>query len=640
MKIKKFLIKLICLPIFPRELRRNIRRTLYSFFNVTPPSQPLCVTIDNASRLFETYMSIPVQDEYDFSEVKKAKKLIVFVDADYIRTCGGVIAIFNYFKYLKEIVDEDTALLMTTPPGPYTYVHNSDFYNEVNLCRWEQTRELIKGKDDVLFMVTTGLIVQPHTKEEVLKNRLQPEDYDIFKTIKRIRINIIDGRIDFQPPKEKCAWLFDFAQSVTTTVVHPASCTQEICNSIGMPLHLLQGRFDLEYIKKIPLHKKQKLILLSPDLYNCTLDFKVKFIRKLNDELPEYPVCVPYGKKFDEYLRLVSVSSAMISFGEGYDAYFLNAQSLRTAGFAVYNDTFFPNENWKKYKNVYASYDDLYENFVKDFKEIVSSEENYNEFLSPVCREIERVYSLDDYKDALRRFYNECFDFYPSEKNRIKKDTKQPMKKVFIVGGNGFARECYYYLRKMQQNGEPLIFGGFMGHGGYGHTVDYLDLQKYYVGEVSEHKFKENECVVIGAGYPELRQKIYEELKQRDIEFFTIHLGEPFKKSVEVGEANVFGIPFGYTCNIKIGNANVFNGDVIVGHDCVIGNFNFFGPRSQILGEVKIGNFNTIGTNAVLLPHCKIGNNNKIAPSSTVYKGCRDNSYWGGNPAVKIGNIE
>lgn len=421
MKIKKFLIKLICMPIFPRELRRIIRKDLYSFFGAVSPSQLSCVTIDNDSRLLETYMSIPVQDEYDFSEARKAKKLIVFIDADYIRTCGGVIAIFNYFKYLKEIVDEDTALLMTTPPGPYTYVHNGDFYNEVNLCRWEQTRELIKGKDDVLFMVADGLIVQPHTKEEVLKNRLQPEDYDIFKTIKRIRINIIDGRIDFQPPKEKCAWLFDFADSVTATVVHPASCTQEICDSIGFPLHLLLGRTDLDYIRKIPLHKKQKLILLSPDLYNCTLDFKVKFIRKLNDELPDYPVCVPYGKKFDEYLRLLSVSSAMISFGEGYDGYFFNAQSVGTAGFAVYNDTFFPDENWKEYKNVYASYDDLYENFIKDFKEIVSSEQKYNEFLSPVCQEIEKVYGLDDYKDALRRFYEEKYDFYPSEKNAIKK---------------------------------------------------------------------------------------------------------------------------------------------------------------------------------------------------------------------------
>ena len=80
----------------------------------------------------------------------------------------------------------------------------------------------------------------------------------------------------------------------------------------------------------------------------------------------------------------------------------------------------------------------------------------------------------------------------------------------------------------------------------------------------------------------------------------------------------------------------MFNGDIIVGHDCKIGNFNFFGPRSTILGSVKIGDCNTIGTSSVLLPSCKIGNNNKIAPLSAVYKGCRDNCYMIGNPAMKV----
>ncbi|MBR1777624.1 MAG: transferase [Alphaproteobacteria bacterium] len=213
------------------------------------------------------------------------------------------------------------------------------------------------------------------------------------------------------------------------------------------------------------------------------------------------------------------------------------------------------------------------------------------------------------------------------------------MKKVFIVGGNGFARECYYNICLMAQNDPEIVFGGFMGHGGYGHTVDYLDLQKYYMGEVAEHKFKQNEYVVIGAGYPVLRKKIYDELKNRNVSFFTIHIGEPLRDSVEIGEANIFCPPFVYTCNIQIGNANVFNGDVIVGHDSVIGDCNFFGPRSQVLGNTKIGDFNQIGANAILLPHCKIGNNNKIAPLSAVYKGCRDNSYWAGNPAIKVGDI-
>lgn len=214
------------------------------------------------------------------------------------------------------------------------------------------------------------------------------------------------------------------------------------------------------------------------------------------------------------------------------------------------------------------------------------------------------------------------------------------MKTVYIVGGNGFARECYYNLSGMMKEDTEIVFGGFMGHGGYGHTVDYFDLQKYYVGEVSEHEFKENEYVIIGAGYPDLRSKIYNELKERHIQFFTLLTGQKLLPSVDIGESNIFVSPFTCSCNIKIGNNNVFNGDVIVGHDCKIGNNNFFGPRSQILGDVKIGNNNTIGANAVLLPNCRVGNNNKIAPLSAIYKGCRNNSYIAGNPAVKIGSVK
>ena len=211
------------------------------------------------------------------------------------------------------------------------------------------------------------------------------------------------------------------------------------------------------------------------------------------------------------------------------------------------------------------------------------------------------------------------------------------MKKVFIVGGDGFARECHSNLNVMKRDDPSIEFGGFLGHGGYGHTVNYKHLQEFYLGEESDHTFKEDEYVIIGAGYPDLRRKIYNDLKKRNVRFFNLILGK-YGSSVTFGEANI-SVYTSLTVNTKIGNGNVFNGAVIVGHDTEIGDFNFFGPRSSVLGTVKIGNDNIIGTNAVILPHAKIGNNNKIAPLSAVYKGCRNNCYMLGNPALKVGEI-
>ena len=215
------------------------------------------------------------------------------------------------------------------------------------------------------------------------------------------------------------------------------------------------------------------------------------------------------------------------------------------------------------------------------------------------------------------------------------------MKKIFIVGGNGFARECHYNLIKLSKYGKDIIFGGFLGHGGYGHTVDYKSYQHLYLGEVSEHEFKEDEYCIIGAGYPNLRIKIYNELKSRNIKFFNLITDSAvICESATIGEANVINGNSSISVDTNIGSCNVLNGDVIIGHDTQIGDFNFIGPRSQILGNVKIGSNNTIGANVVFLPKAKIGDNNHIAPLSAVYRGCRNNSYMQGNPALKVGEVE
>ena len=212
------------------------------------------------------------------------------------------------------------------------------------------------------------------------------------------------------------------------------------------------------------------------------------------------------------------------------------------------------------------------------------------------------------------------------------------MKKIYIVGGDGFARECYMYLSSIIEEDKDIEFGGFLGHNGYGENTDFKKLQHLYKGDVSEHKFADNEYVIIGAGMPKIRKIIYEDLKKRNIKFYTlISKNSKINEFVEYGEANIF-IYYVPSPDVKIGNGNLFNGYTITGHDVEIGDFNFLAPRVQILGGAKVGSMNTIGANAILLPHAKIGDNNKIAPLSAVYKGCKNNCNMAGNPALKIGD--
>lgn len=213
-------------------------------------------------------------------------------------------------------------------------------------------------------------------------------------------------------------------------------------------------------------------------------------------------------------------------------------------------------------------------------------------------------------------------------------------KRIFIVGGNGFAKECVQYVRWDIEKGEDVELGGLVGHNGY--RVDFGELNNLFVGDLSEIKFGPDDYCIIGAGYPELRRKIYFDIKKYGGKFLTFCTSHCFiPDGIDLGEGNIFIATQlnGYT-GIKIGNGNLFNGTSSVGHDSKIGDFNFFGPCSQILGDVKIGDDNIVGANAILLPHAKLGNNNKVAPLSCVYRGCKDNCYMIGNPAEKVGTVE
>lgn len=213
------------------------------------------------------------------------------------------------------------------------------------------------------------------------------------------------------------------------------------------------------------------------------------------------------------------------------------------------------------------------------------------------------------------------------------------MKTLYIVGGNGFAKECVQYVRWNIEQGEDVRLGGLVGHNGY--KVDFGTLNDLFVGDLSQMNFKPDDYCIIGAGYPELRSKIYNDILMHGGKLTNLCINCYIPDNLDIGTGNcLVSTQLTGGTNIHIGNGNLFNGQVVVGHDSNIGNFNFFGPASQILGMVTVGNNNTIGANSILLSHVRVGNNNKIAPLSCVYKGCRDNSYMFGNPAEKVGTVK
>lgn len=208
---------------------------------------------------------------------------------------------------------------------------------------------------------------------------------------------------------------------------------------------------------------------------------------------------------------------------------------------------------------------------------------------------------------------------------------------IIILGNSGFARECHIMLRHVMERQPNLSFRGFLSFEGY--PGDLKELSPLLLGDDDKYVFSSDEAVIVAIGDPGLRKKAFEKVKARGGFFFTlVHPQSFIDSSVIIGDANIIGYNCHISCNCTIGDANVCNGLIHIGHDTTIGNYNFIAPNVQILGGVRIGSQNSIGATSVILPHAVIGNNNSIAPLSAVFKGCKDNCYLQGNPAIRFGS--
>lgn len=211
------------------------------------------------------------------------------------------------------------------------------------------------------------------------------------------------------------------------------------------------------------------------------------------------------------------------------------------------------------------------------------------------------------------------------------------MKRLWIIGNSGAARECYWLYRDMcaasaSLNAE-ISFGGFLAWNRY--PPNLASLASFFRGEVLDMPLCADDVFVIGVGDPSLRDKIYHEMKNRVASFFTLlHPTADINPAAKIGEANIFQRGSTVFCDATLGHANYLNGSVNLSHDVTVGNSNFFGPFSLVLGGARVGSRNSFAVRATLLPRARIGNNNILGPGAIVYKGCGNSRRLEGNPAI------
>lgn len=214
------------------------------------------------------------------------------------------------------------------------------------------------------------------------------------------------------------------------------------------------------------------------------------------------------------------------------------------------------------------------------------------------------------------------------------------MRRIWIIGNSGAARECYWIYRDMlaasAETEKNCEFKGFLSWRGYPENLK--TLAEMLKGEALDYPPQNDDEFIIGMGEPDLRADVYATMKARGANFFTLlHPLSDINPSAEIGEANVFQRSCSVYCDARLGNANYLNGAVNLSHDVHAGDANFFGPYALILGNCRIGSRNLFAVRTTLLPNARVGNGNIFSPGCVVYKGCGSGKRLAGNPAVPIG---
>lgn len=209
------------------------------------------------------------------------------------------------------------------------------------------------------------------------------------------------------------------------------------------------------------------------------------------------------------------------------------------------------------------------------------------------------------------------------------------MRKYFIIGAGGFAKEVYQLCRNTL-NEKIYIFEGF---------IDYKPKSELFqVGDIKHKVYAErnilrkvdngqNIDMYIGIGNPDIIKQIVEKFKGFNFPNLISNNSSIYNDVIELGRGNIFTNGVIVTVDVKIGSFNIFNLNTTVGHDTEIGDGNVFNPSCNISGETIIGSNNLFGTGSKLVNNLKIGNNSKVGAGSVVLKNIEDNTTVMGNPA-------
>lgn len=335
----------------------------------------------------------------------KAENLTVVIVPEKNAMSGAIYTFFRLAHCTKNLFynKKNEVLIMTrTYPTRETYVSQAHFNTDEEVFRFEQITKFKNVKNLTLHI--------PEYATRDFYKLISNKTKKYLSKIKDIHINILNQNINLMPDKDEFVDLYKITQNITQTVAHMRYCNQKIADKYNLKTLYFPISHDFSTSPDNDYNGRKNIIIYSPDCHP-----KKEFIlNKLKNELPEFELIEIKNVRFEKFIRLASEAKFSISFGEGFDGYYVIPTIKGGVGLAVYNEEFFPASEYKGFDNIFSNYEDMKNNIVKVIKQLNSSEKVYQQAHKIAYDNFFKYapgYMAFD--KILSRFVTGDFDFYP-----------------------------------------------------------------------------------------------------------------------------------------------------------------------------------------------------------------------------------
>ena len=345
----------------------------------------------------------------DENPINKIKVNVYFVPPDHIIN-GGVMSIFSICKEARSLSsnDKNSFFYISTYPGTPSYGKNTLFDNNEVVYDFESILKKHNNISSIVLNIPELVITK-------VSNSLNAHS-DYLNNVDEVYINVLNQNIKYMPEVNDFLSLYKYTDKVSQSTAHNRYATQELSDIYGVPLKHLSVYLDPSQYKFIE-EKSERLIVYSPD----NSEEKQAIISKLKNELTEYEFIEVRGLKYDEYKELLGRARYVITFGEGMDGYFIESSFSGAVPISVYNDDFFPGDDFLSFDSVFANAIEMKNNLVKTIQKMDGNKIAYEQLRDSIFKSTKKYYNFENYRNNLRGLLQHDFDYFPSNESLAKK---------------------------------------------------------------------------------------------------------------------------------------------------------------------------------------------------------------------------